>query len=551
MIQGSSLITGAVINTYIADWAEPANTDPIPDSKIPASIARDSEVTTAVAAGTEGWAKPGDATAIPADKLTNAPSGGGGGTTYTPGDGIDFAGNVISIEGASRNNRGGVITADEGVGAADAGIALSPLGANNKITAAINAEIVARNAAITVAVEDVETSAGDGINISANGEISLELATGGNRGGVTLTSNANAANTSGSGVAMSPAGVDAKIAAIPDETFTGLPDTPASFGTAGQQLVVNPAGTGLAYATPAAGGGGGVDYDAALVDVNNEITLAAQQQVHTSTPYTITVGTASTVIGYVAGGFGGVSPAAPALVEAVYYPSNHATTSLAARHVLALTNAAVANREVESITIDAVTIQMTRFPALTANAYYRSAQDILNQFVASGQTKTFQVNFTDGTHLSSTVAAGTDGTVDLFTAKKWLGIDGSGEPISLGLANLNPLVSFRSLDTAIGLPTGAETWADVTGLIGFDHGAYTSSGSNNGQGGLYFELGKNIAALPVVAVGVNLTALNSIAFSYGAVRDAGGGTQRWLIGRSPTNTLLYASADIRCRPVSA
>ena len=55
----------------VADWAEAGNVDDIPDAKIPATIARTSQVSLPA----EGWALVGNVEAIPAEKLTNAESG--------------------------------------------------------------------------------------------------------------------------------------------------------------------------------------------------------------------------------------------------------------------------------------------------------------------------------------------------------------------------------------------------------------------------------------------------------------------------------------------
>ena len=107
----------ALIQAGVEDWAETDNTDTIPDAKIPEGIARDTEVADAIAteitersvadaalgtridnlptpltssqvdarvrAGVSDWAESGNADPIPADKLTNAPSGTGGGDVTT------------------------------------------------------------------------------------------------------------------------------------------------------------------------------------------------------------------------------------------------------------------------------------------------------------------------------------------------------------------------------------------------------------------------------------------------------------------------------------
>ncbi len=74
-------LTANEVNALIADWAEAANTATIPAAKlptipeanIPAAIARDSEVTTAIAAAILDWAKAGNTATIPVAKLPTIP----------------------------------------------------------------------------------------------------------------------------------------------------------------------------------------------------------------------------------------------------------------------------------------------------------------------------------------------------------------------------------------------------------------------------------------------------------------------------------------------
>ena len=86
----SGLTQGEVdgrVRALVDDWAEAGNASQIPDGKIPTSIARDSEIPTTstidsradarIVAGVQNWARD-TTTAIPANKLSNAPSGGGG-----------------------------------------------------------------------------------------------------------------------------------------------------------------------------------------------------------------------------------------------------------------------------------------------------------------------------------------------------------------------------------------------------------------------------------------------------------------------------------------
>ena len=70
----------ARITTLVDEWARPGG-GLIPDAKLPATIARtsavrtDAQIDARVRGIVENWAEVGDATAIPASKLTNAPSG--------------------------------------------------------------------------------------------------------------------------------------------------------------------------------------------------------------------------------------------------------------------------------------------------------------------------------------------------------------------------------------------------------------------------------------------------------------------------------------------
>ena len=82
---------GGIELSAVESWARAGNSGTLPDSKIPASIARDSEIPAAPTLASLGgittaqalaliadWAEQGNTDLIPADKLTNAPAGGAG-----------------------------------------------------------------------------------------------------------------------------------------------------------------------------------------------------------------------------------------------------------------------------------------------------------------------------------------------------------------------------------------------------------------------------------------------------------------------------------------
>ena len=97
------------ISAEVSEWAHEGDGTLIPDAKIPPEITRDTEVQEAINEGIEAWAIVGDNTQIPASKLTNAPSGGGGsglpagGTTGQILAKIDNAdGNAEWVDGQGR-----------------------------------------------------------------------------------------------------------------------------------------------------------------------------------------------------------------------------------------------------------------------------------------------------------------------------------------------------------------------------------------------------------------------------------------------------------------
>ena len=73
----------ARVQAGVSDWAEQGNTDAIPATKLTNAPSgggglNQGQVDARVQAGVEDWAETGNTSAIPANKLTNAPSGGGG-----------------------------------------------------------------------------------------------------------------------------------------------------------------------------------------------------------------------------------------------------------------------------------------------------------------------------------------------------------------------------------------------------------------------------------------------------------------------------------------
>tara|TARA_B100000925_G_scaffold120177_1_gene89296 strand:+ start:722 stop:1999 length:1278 start_codon:yes stop_codon:yes gene_type:complete len=185
--------------------------------------------------------------------------GGGGGTGITDGDKGDIS---VSSSGATWTIDSDVVTYDK---MQDLGTANRVLGGTNAGTIAevqVSTDMIADDAVTAAKLADTTVSAGSyssaNITVDAQGRITSASSGGGAGGSYSdgdVDTHLNRTNSVTDDYVLSWNGSDyAWVAQTASSTFTGLSDTPGSFGSAAQYLRVNSTGNALEFASlPASG----------------------------------------------------------------------------------------------------------------------------------------------------------------------------------------------------------------------------------------------------------------------------------------------------------